>query len=122
MVEGCIFVTSKAEEKMTFWCEGRPYVTSGMKQFLTKDPGTPLILLTPDYRKVFVMTLEGCRGYRIHQASTVEIIALATRNHLPELLEAFPAPTVGDVHMDESADAIRSSFDGYETDWTAVAT
>jgi len=106
---------------MTFWCEGRPYVTSGMKQFLTKDPGTPLILLTPDYRKVFVMTLEGCRGYRIHQASTVEIIALATRNHIPELLQAFPASTVGDVHMDAPVEVSSPSFDDFGTDGIAVA-
>ena len=95
---------------MTFWCDGRLYVTARMPQFLTKDPGTPLVLLTPDYRKVFVMTLEGCRGYRIHQANTVEIISLATRNHIPELLQAFPASTVGDVYMDASADALSPSF------------
>jgi hypothetical protein len=106
---------------MTFWCDGHPYLTTGMRQFLTNDPGTPLVLLTADYRKVFVMTLEGCRGYRIHQANTVEIISLATRNHIPELLRAFPASTVGDVQMEAPADTSSAHFDPYETRRIAIA-
>jgi hypothetical protein len=85
---------------MTFWCSGRSYESGKMRQFLTDDPTTPLILVTPDYKRVFVMTLEGCMGSRIHQANTLQIISLATRYGLKDLLNAYPSPAVGDVEVE----------------------
>jgi hypothetical protein len=85
---------------MIFSCGGCSYESGAMRQFLTDDPATPLILVTRDFKTVFVMTLEGCKGARIHQANTLQIISLATRYGLRELLNAFPSPAVGDVQTE----------------------
>jgi hypothetical protein len=84
---------------MTFWCDGRCYESRALRQFFTDDPATPLVLMTPDQRRVFVMTMDGAAGWRIHQANTLEIISLASRHRLKALLEAFPASMVGDVRL-----------------------
>jgi hypothetical protein len=88
---------------MTFWCDGRSYESSSLRQFLTNDPSTPLILMTPDNRRVFVMRCEGLRGCRIDQANTLEIISLASRHNIRQLLNAYPAARVGEVQMMEMA-------------------
>jgi hypothetical protein len=85
---------------MKFWCDGRQYESRAMRQFLTNDPTTPLILKTADHRHVFVMTVQGCQGCQIHQANTLEIMSLASRHGLGALLEAFPASIVGEVRLE----------------------
>ena len=85
---------------MLFLCAGHSYETKSMRQFLTDDPQTPVILMTQDHRRVFVMRPNGCKGSRIDQANTLEIISLAARYNLPELLNAFPAPHVETVELD----------------------
>jgi hypothetical protein len=84
---------------MEFLYEGRSYETRALKQFLTEDPATPLILMTPDRKRVFVMRVDGCKGCRIQQANTLEIISLASRYGIRQLLEAFPASRVGEVEL-----------------------
>lgn len=84
---------------MLFWCDGRAYESKSMRQFLTDDPETPVILLTRDNQRVFVMRSDGSKGCRIAQANTLQIISLSSRYGIPQLLDAFPAPKVGSVEM-----------------------
>jgi hypothetical protein len=85
---------------MQFWCAGRSYQTNLMRQFLTDDPQVPVILMTRDNRRVFVLRSDGAKGCRVDQANTLEIISLASRYDIKELLDAYPAPHVGPVRLE----------------------
>ena len=85
---------------MTFWCDGCRYESGEMRQYLTKDPYQPVILISPDNRCVFIMTLGWPAGWKIRQANTLEIISLASKYQIKGLLQAFPASKVADVEME----------------------
>lgn len=76
---------------MRFVCNGRVYFAAQMQKFRTQDPSIQSIYLTRDGRATFVVNFEPDGTLSAHRAGTGEIINLARRHNLAELLAAFPA-------------------------------
>ena len=88
---------------MTLTCDGIQYLNDDMLAFPTPDPSVPRVMITRDCRAVFVLSLGEDGRLRAHRAGTPEIISIARRYGIKDLLNAFPAKSASAEIADTEA-------------------
>ena len=78
---------------MNFTCEGKTYNVAELTAYATGDPAVPTVYVTPDFRCVFVQTVDQWKGDTIRLADDVDIKSLAARYGLPQLRRALQSRT-----------------------------
>jgi hypothetical protein len=73
---------------MVFEVEGVRYDSVTLIGHRTGVPHMPLVYVTMDYRRVFVVTQSKWNGVRVHRADEAEVARLAEELDLPELTRA----------------------------------
>lgn len=76
---------------MIFAGEDDTLDSRGMTTYRTKDPNIPMIYVSEDLQRVYVVYFNRWTGTRVRQADAAEIEALARRFDIPDLLLALPA-------------------------------
>ena len=70
---------------MVFEVEGVRYDSVTLIAHRTGRPHMPLVYVTMDYRKVFVVTLSKWNGVRVHRADEQEVARLAEELGIDDL-------------------------------------
>jgi hypothetical protein len=68
--------------------------SGAMTTYPTKDPHIPMIYLSEDLRRVYVVNFNRWTGTRVREADAMEIEALARRFDIPDLLLALPTTAI----------------------------
>ena len=77
---------------MQFTCDDTTYETTDMTTYRTQDAQIPLIYMTKDLQRVFVVSVNRWTGTRVRRADALEIERMAKRFQIEDLLRALPAP------------------------------